>query len=132
MTSAFAAAMQEIGIEPCDILPTGGSNTQQSLESSDTENERGPSGSQYSGRLEAIKLSGDVHVPRAEYTFIAPEIGDAGVMRIENEEPFKGARVVRAAGHIADRGFQNGEQTPSSMIWLLLTFQSQIHTCPHS
>jgi hypothetical protein len=61
-----------------------------------------------SGRLEAIKITGDPNIPRAEYTFIAPEIGDAGLVRIADEEPFKGARVVKSAGHIANRGYREG------------------------
>lgn len=61
------------------------------------------------GRLEAVKLTGDPNVPRGEYTFIAPELGDAGLVRVAQEEIFRGARVVRAAGHIAGRGFRNGE-----------------------
>lgn len=61
------------------------------------------------GRLEAIKLTGDPNVPRGEYTFIAPDIGHGGFMRVCDEEIFKGARVVRSAGHIAGRGFREGE-----------------------
>lgn len=61
------------------------------------------------GRLEMIKLTGDPNVPRGEYTFIAPDIGHGGFVRIADEELFKGARVVRSAGHIAGRGFQHGE-----------------------
>ena len=61
-----------------------------------------------SGRLEAIKLTGDPNIPRGEYTFIAPEIGHAGVVRVADEEIFRGARIVRSAGHIAGRGFREG------------------------
>lgn len=61
------------------------------------------------GRIEAIKLTGDINVPRGEYTFFAPDISDAGLVRIAQEELFKGARVVRSMGHIAERGF--GEDT---------------------
>lgn len=62
----------------------------------------------YSGRLEAIKLTGDPNIPRGEYTFIAPEIGDEGLVRIAHEDIFKGARIVRSVGHIAARGFRDG------------------------
>jgi hypothetical protein len=63
----------------------------------------------YSGRIEAIKLTGDPHIPRGEYTFIAPNIGDGGLVRIADEDIFKGARVVRSAGHVANVGFTAGE-----------------------
>ncbi len=62
-----------------------------------------------SGRLEAIKLTGDINIPRGEYTFIAPNIGNGGFVRIADEELFRGARVVRSAGHIAAQAFQDGE-----------------------
>jgi hypothetical protein len=62
-----------------------------------------------SGRLEAIKLTGDPNIPRGEYTFIAPDIGHGGFMRIADEEVFRGSRIVRSAGHIAARGFRAGK-----------------------
>lgn len=60
------------------------------------------------GRLEAIKLTGDLNVPRGEYTWIAEDIGPKGFLRIANEHIFNGARVVRSLGHIANEGFENG------------------------
>ncbi|KAI6831635.1 hypothetical protein KC327_g6700 [Hortaea werneckii] len=69
-----------------------------------------------SGRLEAIKLTGDPNIPRCEYTFIAPDIGHKGFVRVCDEEMFKGARVVRSAGHIAGRGFISDQYTPSQLI----------------
>ena len=63
----------------------------------------------WSGAIEAIKLTGDPNVPRGEHTFIADDIGEAGFVRIAQEEPFKGARVVRSRGHVAGRGFSNGK-----------------------
>ena len=64
----------------------------------------------YSGRLVAIKLTGDQNVPRGQITFIAPDLGDKGFIRTANEETFRGARVVKCAGHVAGRGFRNGNR----------------------
>jgi len=63
------------------------------------------------GRLEAIKLTGDPNIPRGEYTWIAPDIGHGGFLRVADEGNFRGARVVRSAGHIAGRGFREGESS---------------------
>ena len=63
----------------------------------------------YRGRIEAVKLTGDPNIPRGEYTFIAPDIGPDGLIRIAEEELFKGARIVKSVGHIAQRGFVEGE-----------------------
>ena len=60
------------------------------------------------GRLEAIKLTGDPNVPRGEYTWIAEDIGPKGLLRVADEQMFRGARVVRSLGHSAARGFRNG------------------------
>lgn len=80
--------------------------------SSDTPHDDVPS-----GRIEAIKLTGDPNIPRGHYTFIAPDIGHGGFVRVADEPTFRGARVVRSAGHIAGRGFRSGKQqrgiTPS-------------------
>ncbi|KAK3115257.1 hypothetical protein LTR53_005577 [Teratosphaeriaceae sp. CCFEE 6253] len=69
-----------------------------------------------SGRLEAIKLTGDPNIPRGEYSFIAPDIGHGGFLRVADEETFRGARIVRSAGHIAGRGFREDQYTPSQLI----------------
>ena len=61
------------------------------------------------GRIEAVKLTGDPNIPRGEYTFIAPDIGPGGLIRVADEELFKGARIVKSVGHIAARGFRDGE-----------------------
>ena len=60
------------------------------------------------GRLEAIKLTGDPNVPRGEYTWVAEDIGRGGLIRVADEQMFKGARVVKSWGHIAARGFKDG------------------------
>lgn len=62
----------------------------------------------YSGRLVALKLTGDPYVPRGEISFLAPDLGDKGFQRIAEEDVFRGARVVRSAGHIANRGYIHG------------------------
>jgi hypothetical protein len=62
-----------------------------------------------SGRIEAIKLTGDMNIPRGEYSFIAPDISDGGLVRVADEEIFRGARIVRSAGHLANRGFRDGK-----------------------
>jgi hypothetical protein len=62
----------------------------------------------YSGRIEAVKLTGDPNIPRGEYTFIAPDIGRNGLLRVASEDMFKGARIVKSVGHIAARGFRDG------------------------
>lgn len=61
------------------------------------------------GRLEAIKLTGDQNIPRGEYSWIAEDIGPRGLIRIADEEPFRGARIVRGVGHLAEDEFRNGE-----------------------
>lgn len=79
----------------------------------------------YSGRIEAVKLTGDPNIPRGEYTFIAPDISDAGLVRIAEEEIFKGARVVRSAGHIANRGFVGGK----SLVYTFATLWNRRIKC---
>lgn len=84
------------------------------------------------GRLEAIKLTGDPNIPRGEYTFIAPDIGHGGFVRIADEELFKGARVVRSAGHIAGRGFTHGECKDECLYWTKTNSCIQINIPLHS
>lgn len=68
------------------------------------------------GRLEAIKLTGDTNIPLGKYSFIAPDIGNEGLIRVADEHPFQGSPVVRSAGHIAERGFSDDRYTPSQLI----------------
>ena len=70
------------------------------------------------GRLEAIKLTGDINVPRGEYTWIAEDIGPNGLIRIANEQMFAGARIVRSWGHVADRGYQDDRFIQSQLIMI--------------
>ncbi|KAL1304131.1 hypothetical protein AAFC00_000559 [Neodothiora populina] len=70
----------------------------------------------YSGRIEAVKLTGDPNIPRGQHTFIAPDIGNRGFVRVASESPFEGARVVRSAGHIAGGGFVHDEFVPSQLM----------------
>jgi hypothetical protein len=69
------------------------------------------------GRLEAIKLTGDPNVPRGEYTFIAKDLGPGGFVSTVQDPPFRGARVVKSEGHIADTGFSRGKLTTNITIW---------------
>ncbi|EHY51832.1 hypothetical protein ABEF95_004431 [Exophiala dermatitidis] len=70
------------------------------------------------GAIEAVKLTGDPNIPRGEHTFIADDIGPNGLIRIAQEHPFKGARVVRSRGHVAARGFQDDKFIPSQLIMI--------------
>ncbi|KAK3317781.1 hypothetical protein B0T19DRAFT_435566 [Cercophora scortea] len=72
----------------------------------------------YRGRLEAIKLTGDPNVPRGEFTFVVDDLGDDGFLEVVQDEPFKGARVVKSRGHIANTGFVNDMYIESRLILL--------------
>lgn len=63
----------------------------------------------YRGSIKAIKLTGDTNVPRGEISFVAPELGEAGLVTVEKGPPFEGCRIVESQGHIANDGFVNGE-----------------------
>ncbi|KAL1991572.1 hypothetical protein VTN49DRAFT_4880 [Thermomyces lanuginosus] len=71
-----------------------------------------------SGRLEAIKLTGDPNVPRGEISFVARDIGRRGTVRIADREPFKGARMVRSWGHVAHHNFEDPQWIKSQLILL--------------
>ncbi|MCJ1455279.1 hypothetical protein MMC28_005633 [Mycoblastus sanguinarius] len=71
-----------------------------------------------SGRLEAIKLTGDVNVRRGEYTWIAEDIGPKGLIRIADEQMFVGARTVKSWGRIAETGFRHDRFIPSQLIMI--------------
>jgi hypothetical protein len=80
----------------------------------------------YRGRIEAIKLTGDPNIPRGEYTFIAPDIGRDGLIRIATEDIFKGARIVKSVGHIAARGFRDGKHNHRVQGFTLMLYR-QLH-----
>lgn len=63
------------------------------------------------GQLQAVKLTGDPNVPRGQFSFVAQEIGSKGLISVETEEPFVGARIVRCRGHVAGLGFRDGRQS---------------------
>ena len=72
------------------------------------------------GRLEAIKLTGDAHVPRGELTFVAADLGDGGLIGVAQEPPFEGVRVVRSRGHVANSGFMSGQYLFFFFLFLLV------------
>ncbi len=84
--------------------------------SNDKSAQSTPSGNWEYGRLEAIKLTGDINVPRGQYTWIAEDIGPKGLIRIGNEQMFAGARMVKSWGRIAGRGFRHDRFIPSQLI----------------
>lgn len=65
----------------------------------------------YGMTLEAVKLTGDPNVPRGEISFMADDIGPRGLIRVADEELFKGARVVRSRGQVAAANFRNRESS---------------------
>lgn len=79
-------------------------------------NEAASTNDQPSGCLVAIKLTGDVNVPRGQYTFIAEDISDAGLIRIADDDVFRGARIVESMGHVADQGFRDDRYITSQLI----------------
>ena len=85
--------------------------TQASDSISDDAHDDAPEDASCTGRLEAIKLTGDPNVPRGEYTWIAEDIGPRGLIRIADEEIFKGARVVKSRGNTANREYRNRESS---------------------
>ncbi|KAI9862306.1 MAG: hypothetical protein M1813_004782 [Trichoglossum hirsutum] len=82
----------------------------------------------YQGRLEAIKLTGDPNVPRGEYSWIAEDIGTGGLLRVAEEEIFRGARIVKSKGHIAGEGFVNGKPLSLFLVKHHMQALSRQHT----
>lgn len=86
-----------------------GASADEGAPGADVDDDDDDDGAVYSGRIEAVKLTGDPNVPRGEYTFIAPDIGRQGLVRVAHESIFKGARIVRSVGHVAYSGFREGQ-----------------------
>lgn len=61
------------------------------------------------GPLHAVKLTGDPHVPRGEYSFVTFDVGNTEEQYVADEPPFEGVRVVRAQGQVARHGFVNSK-----------------------
>lgn len=59
--------------------------------------------------LRAVKLTGDPNVPRGELSFVALDTGPHGLIRVAEEEPFVGARIVHSFGHVAGIGFRDSK-----------------------
>ncbi len=97
------------GIRPSSEIRADSGNSDEDAQSSLTDDA-------VFGRLEAIKLTGDINVPRGQYTWIAENIGPKGVIRIGREQMFKDARMVRSWGRIAGRGFKHDRFIPSQLI----------------
>ena len=76
---------------------------------SDASHDAGSEQVEMRNTLRAVKLTGDPNVPRGEITFTAADIGPKGFVRVAEEEPFVGARIVRSYGHVAGIGFRNGK-----------------------
>ncbi|CAG8033924.1 unnamed protein product [Penicillium olsonii] len=68
------------------------------------------------GQLKGIKLTGDMNVPRGQYSWVADDIGPAGLVGVAEDEPFIGARIVRCKGHVAGIGFQDDIFIDSQLI----------------
>lgn len=86
-------------------------------EESDTDfQKRKTDARRYRGRLEAIKLTGDPNVPRGESTFVAEDLGEDGFVTTIDDEPFRGARVVKSKGHVAQTGFVNDNYVRSQLL----------------
>lgn len=92
----------------------------QTTEGDVTPNIADPDGEIHRGAIEAVKLTGDVNVPRGEHTFIADDIGPDGQIRVAAEYPFTGARVVKSRGHVAARGFRDGKFGSLNCFWKCL------------
>ena len=90
-----------------------------SRELGDKEHTENPEG-QYvpSGGLEAIKLTGDINVPRGQCTWFADDISDSGLIQVASNDTFEGSRIVQSMGHVANEGFVDDRYIPSQLIMI--------------
>lgn len=72
--------------------------------------------------LLAVKLTGDCNIPRWQYSFVVPDMLEDGLLRIAEEEEFRGARVVRSALHIAAKGFRLSKLTPCLEAMMMMNY----------
>jgi hypothetical protein len=75
-------------------------------------------------RLEGIKITGDIHVPRGEYTFIVEDL--TNISRIAHEVEWPGAKAVKGKGQIAASQFVDSQWLPFELtpIFFFLTNQT--------
>ncbi|KAI9650461.1 hypothetical protein NHQ30_000476 [Ciborinia camelliae] len=71
----------------------------------------------YQGSLRAIKLTGDPNVPRGEFSWVADDIGEKGLIRYGKHE-WPGARIVKSRGQIGNHGFKNPKYIESQLIMI--------------
>jgi hypothetical protein len=134
--AAMSGGEDEDEFETADDLEDSVATLQEAFHEASSHNQaeevaREEDESIYRGRLEAVKLTGDPNIPRGEYSFIAPDIGRNGLLRVASEDMFKGARIVKSVGHIAARGFRDGKSSTSdTLLELLLTTPRLIHHIP--
>ncbi|EEH20564.1 hypothetical protein PABG_02795 [Paracoccidioides brasiliensis Pb03] len=113
--SEFLLVMQRDG-PVIDFLDDEHPDTEDKSSISTSSSTAGPSpSSPPRQRLEAVKLTGDTNVPRGEISFLSEDIGAGGLIRVADEDLFKGARVVRAQGHIAWTNFRDDKFIPAQL-----------------